>query len=449
MSVLWGPMQLYTYIAILLMSKHFVCISLHTLEASSSSVLSPSEALPELPSAAREDFIAPRVSAKGAEASGGKSLATPTQPPRSTSIARSMSLCHDLRNYWASTTDTSPNDDFLCTPATDQSMTQTFQLSGVHCRWDSNNFNYGLDEIEDWIITRPAGTFPITPDKLKKFAEHATILHMLVDLKAYLLMIENTHKRAALTDILGTPAFKDRLLITLLSPGIPVYVTEVTQWMMTIIGQQHELFKVPQEVFEDPHTCGRLELLVSELLTTCQSGMKQKIKASFKDNGDAVHISLLVQRMAPKGFLVTPDHWSAFQEVVKLVGLKKPVGALASLNKDRGSDASSVSPMPGGSNNNMDNSGNDDDDGLQITEKWYAQQQFWVYVDDYLDLIHTRLFWDLTDPTERHNKIVWFFNEALQVDILNYKDGTKISASPSGTQLPVWQEALHRSARSL
>ena len=105
-----------------------------------------------------------------------------------------MSLFHKLRTSCAST---SSNADLISTPATVRSMTQSGSI--LRRRRDSNDFDYGLDDV----ITRPAGTFPITPgtkkrlksscddiachndvdaDDLKCFAEVRSILSWVVPL---------------------------------------------------------------------------------------------------------------------------------------------------------------------------------------------------------------------------------------------------------------------------
>jgi hypothetical protein len=49
---------------------------------------------------------------------------------------------------------------------------------------------------------------------------------------------------------------------------------------------------------------------------------------------------------------------------------------------------------------------NNQDDNSAITGKHYTQHQFWNYVDDYLNFIHTRLFQNLTDPDARRSKVI-------------------------------------------
>lgn len=71
-----------------------------------------------------------------------------------------MSLCRDLRT---SSSNPSINGDVLSTPATSRSTTQP--TSGFRRRRDSNDFDY-LEE--DFIISRPAGTCPITPGTTKR-----------------------------------------------------------------------------------------------------------------------------------------------------------------------------------------------------------------------------------------------------------------------------------------
>ena len=99
-----------------------------------------------------------------------------------------------FRKLHTSRTSTSSNADLISTPATVRSTTQSGSV--LHHHRDSNDFDYGLDDV----ITRPAGTFPITPrtkkqlksscddiahhhdvdaDDLKRFAEvHSTLFEL-------------------------------------------------------------------------------------------------------------------------------------------------------------------------------------------------------------------------------------------------------------------------------
>lgn len=70
-----------------------------------------------------------------------------------------MSLFRELR---PSRTSTSSNADLISTPATVRSTTQSGSI--LRRRRDSNDFDYSFDDV----ITRPAGTFPITPGTKKR-----------------------------------------------------------------------------------------------------------------------------------------------------------------------------------------------------------------------------------------------------------------------------------------
>ncbi|KAH9165168.1 hypothetical protein EDB89DRAFT_2077155 [Lactarius sanguifluus] len=283
---------------------------------------------------------------------------------------------------------------------------------------------------------------------------------MLLRLMARLLKLEKLFAKNEFEVLLKSPEFRnglsDRLAVALLSPGIPAYVTDVAAQMTRVIEKQWKIFKVPKEIFEDPDYRSRLETTVSELLTTCRSSFKQKIEASFKDNGDAIHISILVTRLFPKGVYGTTANWvrvaflrSALHDFVRFTGLKKPAGALCQLREhDPTDDHLAVTGLgddtpdtPTGIDNyNVDK---DVEDDGPITGKQYTQQQFWNYVDDYLEYIRTDLFKDIPDRPMRNSKIMQLFNEGLQIDMFNYQEGRKPPA-PSG-ELPRWQETLQRS----
>ncbi|KAF8263308.1 hypothetical protein EI94DRAFT_1807452 [Lactarius quietus] len=222
-----------------------------------------------------------------------------------------------------------------------------------------------------------------------------------------------------------------------------------------IIQMTQQDDEVLQEIFEDPNLFSRLDSM-------------QKIEVSFKklEDGGTLHIGVLTQRVVPKGVLITMEHWaqiaflrSALQDFIKFTGLKKPVAALIPLCQrpnanfnadDPNSRAMTSTPACGDENADSysecgdDGHPDDDDDSTAITGKDYTQLQFWNYIDDYLNLIHTDLFQDVADPVIRRGKVIWFFNEALQIDIFNYKGSTKIPPPPSKDlgPLPAWQEAL-------
>jgi hypothetical protein len=115
------------------------------------------------------------------------------------------------------------------------------------------------------------------------------------------------------------------------------------------------------------------------------------------------------------------------------------------------------------------NSGSEDeddcDDRTAITRKEYTLQQFWNYIDDYLEHVRTVPLVDIPDSTTREREITWydlifqfyikwrsshhvgrFFHEALQVDIYNYRGGSNIPKGPSNCQPPVWQETIQHTA---
>jgi hypothetical protein len=86
-------------------------------------------------------------------------------------------------------------------------------------------------------------------------------------------------------------------------------------------------------VFEDPAYYSCLETMVSDILTSTCSSTKQKvchillsmcwlriaagqIELSFQDNGNALHIGLLSQRLLPRNVLATMDHWVWFAFLV-------------------------------------------------------------------------------------------------------------------------------------
>ncbi|KAH9008939.1 hypothetical protein EDB83DRAFT_2531441 [Lactarius deliciosus] len=361
----------------------------------------------------------------------------------------------------------------------------------IRRRRDSDDFGYNLRE--DTVIARPAWTGPITPrttkrlkissetlacrynidpEPLQSFAESPTVLDMLLVQHARLLKVENSLNKVQRENYLESDEFKsslqDRLLVALLSPSIPAYVTDVAARMMVVIREQWKLFKVPMAVFEDPDYYAQLETLVSVLLTACRSSIKQKIEGSFWDDGNTHHIGLLAQRLlSPKGVLISLDHWSRFaflrsalRDFVKITGQKKPAGARRLLKMRpkhspdlvglRRSDLEALGARMSGGQSASDNNddeieADDDNEVIEITKKEYTTQQFWNYVDDYLAYIRTDLFKELSDPAALNRKITWFFSEALQVDLYNYQGGSKIPLRPSGDQLPIWQETLHNS----
>ncbi|KAH8994570.1 hypothetical protein EDB92DRAFT_1975553 [Lactarius akahatsu] len=330
-----------------------------------------------------------------------------------------MSLCHDLRNARASASACSVSND---TPVPDHQQfsfgtTTPTPTRGVHHYRDSDDFNIDSDIIRSSgnALFTPGTTkhlktscddiareFDVDPAQLRAFANSRSLPDMLLRLMAHLLKLEQLFTKNEFDVLIKSPEFRsglsDKLVVALLSPGIPAYVTDVAAQMTRVIEHQWKIFKVPKEIFEDPDYRSRLETTVSELLTTCQSSFKQKIEASFKDNGDAVHISILVMRLFPKGVYGTAANWmrvaflrSTFRDFVRFTGLKKPAGALCPLREPDLTDDLAVTGLGDDtldtptSNYNMNN-GDVEDHSSPITGKTYTQQQFWNYVDDYLHL---------------------------------------------------------------
>ncbi|KAH9028852.1 hypothetical protein EDB85DRAFT_2147632 [Lactarius pseudohatsudake] len=369
---------------------------------------------------------------------------------------------------------------------------------GVRRQRDSDDFENNMDSD---FITRPSGApftpgttkrlkttsdeiarqYDVDPAQLREFANSQSLPEMVLRFAGCILKLEKQFSMNEFDALLKSQEFRVNFSFNFavqpfsadvlpdwfigLTLGFPPFPWHTRR----VIRDQQRIFKVPKEILEDPDYCSRLETTVSELLTTCRSNIKQKIEASFRDNGDAIHISVLAVRLFPKGIQSTTAHWtriaflrSAFRDFVRFSGLKKPVGALCELRKRNptdnltgvagpGDDTSDTPSQADNDGRNVDNSGwnnedseDDPDPSGPITKKQYTHQQFWNYVDDYLEFIRMDLFRDIADRTERNSNIIHLFNNGLQTDIFNYREGRK--PPPSGDQLPAWQETLHRSA---
>jgi hypothetical protein len=97
-----------------------------------------------------------------------------------------MSLCRDLRNTRTPARSTSTsNDGNTSAPGQRQlaygSVTPT-PSRGVRRRRDSNDLDYNLDD--DLVITRPAGTAPITPGTTKRLKASCEDTARLFDVDA-------------------------------------------------------------------------------------------------------------------------------------------------------------------------------------------------------------------------------------------------------------------------
>ncbi|KAH9175920.1 hypothetical protein EDB89DRAFT_2131094 [Lactarius sanguifluus] len=369
-----------------------------------------------------------------------------------------MSLCRDIRNARASASARSVGND---TPVPDHQQfsfgtTTPTPTRGVRRYRDSDDYNINSDIIRSSsnALFTPGTTkrlktscddiahqFEVDPAQLRDLANSRDVPDMLLRLMARLLKLEKLFAKNEFEVLLKSPEFRTDSRL----PSFPLaylqYVTDVAARMTRVIEKQWKIFKVPKEIFEDPDYRSRLE-------TT--------IEASFKDNGDAIHISILVTRLFPKGVYGTTANWarvaflrSALRDFVRFTGLKKPAGALCQLRERDPTDDHLAVTGPGDDTpdtpTGIDNYNVDkdvEDDG-PITGKQYTQQQFWNYVDDYLEYIRTDLFKDIPDRPTRNSKIMQLFNEGLQIDMFNYQEGRKPPA-PSG-ELPGWQETLQRS----
>jgi hypothetical protein len=100
------------------------------------------------------------------------------------------------------------------------------------------------------------------------------------------------------------------------------------------------------------------------------------------------------------------------------MGLKKVPGALVPLHKlpkstpeARDNDSETVAADGhNGDDDGINNTGVDDEDGEDdqgpITGKTYTQQQYWNYVNDYLEYIWTDHFTKVVDHSARQSEIL-------------------------------------------
>ncbi len=153
------------------------------------------------------------------------------------------------------------------------------------------------------------------------------------------------------------------------------------------------------------------------------------------------------------------------------MNLKKPAGALVPMCRHDDILSTQISDIQASDVNGDNANDNGSDDGnyyevedeecTPVTGKSYNVYQFWNYVDDYMQYIRTDFFEDSSADEKPAkiasyetffidlylaNSIPSFYYEALQVDLFNYRSGTKIPPLPkSDVLLPQWQTALHNS----
>jgi hypothetical protein len=71
-------------------------------------------------------------------------------------------------------------------------------------------------------------------------------------------------------------------------------------------------------------------------------------------------------------------------------------------------DEDQSAPVAGDNNSNHGENVNNGDDSIAITGKEYTPLQFWNYIDDYLEYVHSVPYKDIRDSAARKHKIDWY-----------------------------------------
>ncbi|OAX34516.1 hypothetical protein K503DRAFT_833181, partial [Rhizopogon vinicolor AM-OR11-026] len=131
---------------------------------------------------------------------------------------------------------------------------------------------------------------------LHDFIDTGEIYYMLIDIKASLLLRSEGNRSSILADLKELLESKDlkvfvatvlyraihsglqnRLTACMLSPNLTAYVIDMHGHIMEFIRERHEVFKVPQSLFEDVELSAQFSKIVSELLASIRGNIKTKV----------------------------------------------------------------------------------------------------------------------------------------------------------------------------
>ncbi|KIK78700.1 hypothetical protein PAXRUDRAFT_163265, partial [Paxillus rubicundulus Ve08.2h10] len=127
---------------------------------------------------------------------------------------------------------------------------------------------------------------------------------MMITVHADMLELHAQRRKSQAEQFIESEEFKDilreRLQVCLLSPNLTAYKQCLLLIWQAYAKQNLSTFKIPEVALEDPEMTEYITSLISHLLTSARSNMKQKIANHIVSKS---HISILAKSLAPGGVL--------------------------------------------------------------------------------------------------------------------------------------------------
>ncbi|KIJ68889.1 hypothetical protein HYDPIDRAFT_122720 [Hydnomerulius pinastri MD-312] len=255
--------------------------------------------------------------------------------------------------------------------------------------------------------------------------------------------------------ILVKDILKDRLRSCLLSPNLTAYVQDLTTRVFIYAKKNLQTFKIPEAALEDPELTDEISSLISGLLTSARSGMKQKIESHTLSKS---HVSVLAKSLAPGGgYEMTTAHWARiaflrsslvlFENVVKQSQASRTKSARGHMNSAAGVENEGDS-AEGNEDEPEDNQEAAEPAGAKNKSKdkpriWNTNN-YWDYVDAVLVELRAEARAAESTPAGRAKYLEAFFTRCLQSDMKTYPATSSQPAFPAFDKVTVpWQKAIH------
>ncbi|KAF9237455.1 hypothetical protein BU15DRAFT_48704 [Melanogaster broomeanus] len=194
---------------------------------------------------------------------------------------------------------------------------------------------------------------------------------------------------AKLTVQLSKDILRERLRVCLLSPNLTAYVQEVANRIFAYAKQHLSTFKIPEAALEDPEMTEQITSLISHLLTSARSNMKQKIANHIASKS---HISVLAKSLSPGGgYEMTTAHWAHIAFLRDSMIIFKSVVEeseehAAAQKKLRARQSALATPDDAAENEEDQEPAENDLEGgaMNAEEKIWTSNEYWEYVDKVL-----------------------------------------------------------------
>ncbi|KIJ07464.1 hypothetical protein PAXINDRAFT_158413 [Paxillus involutus ATCC 200175] len=209
--------------------------------------------------------------------------------------------------------------------------------------------------------------------------------------------------------------------------------------------QNLSTFKIPEVALEDPEMTEYITSLISHLLTSVRSNMKQKIANHIVSKS---HISVLAKSLAPGGgYEMTTAHWAhivflrdsmiIFESVVeecKRRGGQKKLGA-----------QQSAPAAPDHTDENEEEQAENDSkvNSKNAEERIWTSNKYWEYINMVLRELRAEACAAETTPVACAKYMEAFFTRVLQADMRNHPGSSSHPAVPAFDKVTVqWQKAI-------